>query len=118
MAPTEKLDIHVSPPIPFTFDLGNLCAFNPNPLPLTDSSAEQTQDLETILYNVTRDGAQLLLNQILTTVPLKSTTDGVLAELPEPSTKLPREKPLPTERAETKWYARLPQFTIPLMNSC
>lgn len=91
--------ITVDKPIPVEFDLGHLTAFDINPL--TSSSEEE-------LLAVARDGTQLLLNAILS-CPIQSTNEGVLITLPEPTTRLPREKPVPAESAETKWakFARL-----------
>lgn len=82
-------------PTPFTFDLGNLAAFDPNPLP-------NDADEETIAA-IARDGAQALINQLLGTCEAKSTSDGVHLVLPAPTTQLPREKPIPAEKAPTKW---------------
>lgn len=91
--------ITVDKPIPVEFDLGHLTAFDINPLP---SSSEDD------LLRTARDGTQLLLNAILS-CPIQSTNEGVLITLPEPTTRLPREKPVPAESAETKWakFARL-----------
>jgi regulator of ribosome biosynthesis len=97
MAP--KLDIQVSKPTPYNFDLGLLLANDPNPLPPSDESTT----LEERLSSVARDGAQSLINQLLTTVPLESTQAGVLLTLPQPTTPLPREKPLPAVKEQTKW---------------
>lgn len=87
-------------PIPLEFDLGELTAFDSNPLDRTSYSS----DIESCLSSTARDGAQLIINQILTSVSLRSTPDGVLAELPDPITLLPREKPLPKAKEPTKWY--------------
>ena len=92
--------VTVDKPIPLTFDLGNLAGFDTNPLPLTTPTT-----LEDILYNVSRDSAQLLINQILTAIPLKSTQEGVYAELPDPITPIPREKPVPKPKEPTKWVS-------------
>ncbi len=101
-----KLPITVNKPTPYTFDLGLLLADDPNPLPLptttTDKSASRAE-LEEILTSTARDGAQALLNQLLSTCPIASTPAGVLLSLPEATTPLPREKPLPTPKPETKW---------------
>jgi regulator of ribosome biosynthesis len=98
MAPT-KLEVQVNKPTPYTFDLGLLLASDPNPLPAADAgeSAEQR------LAAVARDGAQSLINQLLTTLPLQSTQQGVLLDLPAVQTALPREKPLPEAKEPTKW---------------
>ncbi|PUU80999.1 ribosomal biogenesis regulatory protein [Tuber borchii] len=95
----ERLPVLVEKPIPLEFDMGNLCAFDTNPLdPTTYSSS-----LEECLNNAARDCAQALINQVLTTLPMKSAFDGVYAELPDPVTPLPREKPLPKAKEPTKW---------------
>lgn len=93
-----KLPVTVDKPTPYTFDLGLLLATDPNPLELDHD------DLEASLAAVARDGAQALVNQLLTTCPITSSkTDGVLLSLPAASTPLPREKPLPAPKAPTKW---------------
>lgn len=83
----SRLPVTVQKPTPYTFDLGLLLAEDPNPLLLTTTS-----NLEDDLAATARDGAQSLLNQLLTTCPISSTPSGVLLSLPETSTKLPREK--------------------------
>lgn len=87
-------------PIPLEFDMGNLCAFDSNPL----DPILYAENREKCLQEAARDGAQALINQILTQIPLKNTADGVYAELPAPVTPLPREKPLPKPKDPTKWY--------------
>lgn len=99
MAPAPKLEVQVTKPTPYTFDLGLLLATDPNPLPPTDPSVS----LEDRLAQTARDGAQSLINQLLTTLPLQSTQAGVLLDLPAPTTALPREKPLPAAKEPTKW---------------
>ncbi|KAL7629111.1 Rhodanese- sulfurtransferase [Parahypoxylon ruwenzoriense] len=102
-----KLDVAVSKPTPYTFDLGLLLANDPNPLSSSTSSPSTTSTttsaLEAQLSAVARDGAQALINQLLTTVPLSTGSSGVLLSLPAASTALPREKPLPAPREPTKW---------------
>jgi len=93
----QKLVVAVDKPTPYTFDLGNLMAEDPNPITLDHESLERS------LAEVARDGAQSLINQLLTTCALSSTKDGVLLSLPEPSTRLPREKPVPQPKPPTKW---------------
>lgn len=93
-----KLPVTVEKPTPYTFDLGLLLATDPNPVSLDGS------DLEASLAAVARDGAQALVNQLLTTCPITSTkADGVLLSLPPAATPLPREKPLPAAKPPTKW---------------
>ncbi|ODQ50922.1 ribosomal biogenesis regulatory protein [Saitoella complicata NRRL Y-17804] len=101
MAPaaSEKpqFPVTVDLPIPAEYDMGNLLVMNPNPLPPTSPSS-----LEQTLLQTTRDGAQLLINQILS-LPMSATQDGVFAALPDAVTLLPREKPLPKPKEETRW---------------
>ncbi|BDD55441.1 Rhodanese- sulfurtransferase [Monascus purpureus] len=94
----ERLPITVSKPTPYTFDLGYLLVNDPNPL-----TSSPSEPLNASLKAIARDGAQCLLNQLLTTCPISSTQQGVLLSLPPPSTPLPRHKPLPTPKPPTKW---------------
>lgn len=97
-APKAKLPVAVDKPTPYTFDLGLLLASDPNPLALDRAN------LEGSLAAVARDGAQALVNQLLTTCPITaSRADGVLLTLPPVVGSLPREKPLPTPKPPTKW---------------
>ncbi|KAI0430218.1 ribosomal biogenesis regulatory protein [Xylaria sp. FL1042] len=101
-----KLEVAVERPTPYTFDLGLLLANDANPIN-TSTPAESpslgVDPLEAQLIATARDGAQGLINQLLTTCPISSTPQGVLLSLPPPSTALPREKPLPEPKAPTKW---------------
>ncbi|KAJ4352703.1 Rhodanese- sulfurtransferase [Ascochyta clinopodiicola] len=92
---TGRLPIAVNKPTPFTFDLGNLLAHDPNPVP-----AEAD---EQALAATARDAAQALINQLLSTCEIKSTTEGVHLLLPAPQMALPREKPVPKAKEQTKW---------------
>ncbi|KAH7364125.1 ribosomal biogenesis regulatory protein [Rhexocercosporidium sp. MPI-PUGE-AT-0058] len=96
--PAPKLQVVVNKPTPYTFDLGLLLASDPNPLLLTTP-----ENLEEDLAATARDGAQALLNQLLSTCPIASTPNGVLLSLPEIETRLPREKPLPPPKLQTTW---------------
>jgi regulator of ribosome biosynthesis len=87
--------VTVNKPTPFTFDLGNLLANDPNPLPRDADEA--------VLKDTARDAAQALINQLLSTCEVKSTSDGVHLVLPAATTPLPREKPIPAEKPPTKW---------------
>lgn len=92
-----KLPVAVEKPTPYTFDLGLLLGQDPNAITLDHSSLEQS------LAQVARDGAQSIINQLLTTCPISPTKEGVLLSLPQPTTALPREKPVPQAKAQTKW---------------
>ena len=86
----SKLPIEVSKPTPYTFDLGLLLAQDPNPLPVRSDAPGI--ELEETLAATARDGAQALLNQMLSTCAIASTPNGVLMSLPAVETALPREK--------------------------
>ncbi|KAI0857906.1 ribosomal biogenesis regulatory protein [Xylaria cubensis] len=101
-----KLEVAVERPTPYTFDLGLLLAHDANPINTStpaETSSMDVDPLEAQLIATARDGAQGLINQLLTTCPISSTPQGVLLSLPAPSTALPREKPLPQLKAPTKW---------------
>ncbi|KAI0404835.1 ribosomal biogenesis regulatory protein [Xylaria palmicola] len=101
-----KLDVAVDRPTPYTFDLGLLLANDANPINTStpaETSSMGVDPLEAQLIATARDGAQGLINQLLTTCPIASTPQGVLLSLPSASTPLPREKPLPELKAPTKW---------------
>lgn len=87
--------VTVEKPIPYVFDLGNLTCFDENPTPLNPNNED--------IAAISRDCAQGLLNQILITCSIKKRSDGMFILLPPPVTALPREKPLPTKKPETKW---------------
>ena len=91
----SRSPIAVNKPPPFTFDLGNLLAHDPNPVP-----AEADEEA---LAATARDAAQALINQLLSTCEIKSTTAGVHLVLPAPQFALPREKPIPQPKEATKW---------------
>ncbi|KAK4939367.1 hypothetical protein LTR10_020354 [Elasticomyces elasticus] len=101
---SERLPTTVDKPTPYTFDLGYLAATDPNPLPSTSTLLSQSfTQRNTTLQTIARDGAQSLLNTLLTTCTISSTPDGLVMALPRPTTTLPRWKPLPKPKAPTKW---------------
>jgi regulator of ribosome biosynthesis len=101
---SERLPTTVEKPTPYTYDLGYLTATDPNPLPSTSQLLAQTLEKRNeILQTTARDGAQSLLNTLLTTCPINSTPDGLLMSLPQPVAYLPRWKPLPKPKQPTKW---------------
>ncbi|EXJ96258.1 hypothetical protein A1O1_01384 [Capronia coronata CBS 617.96] len=100
----ERLPTTVDKPTPYTYDLGYLTAIDPNPLPSTSSLLSQSfVERNATLQAIARDGAQSLLNTLLTTCTITSTPDGLVMALPPASNPLPRWKPLPKPKAPTKW---------------
>ena len=89
-------------PIPFEVDLGNLLCSDLNPVPPSPTSAD--------LASISQDCAQALVKHILVSGQIRSSASkGTVLLLPQPTTRLPRGKPLPKPKAETKWerFARL-----------
>lgn len=112
MSQYKDLPVTVEKPIPVVYDLGNLSVFDSNVIDRNDLDSSNAKREEN-LRKMTRDNAQLLINQLLS-LPIKSTTDSAggtsgqsatmsLLRLPEPIAELPREKPLPKPKAPTKW---------------
>ncbi|XP_023531368.1 ribosome biogenesis regulatory protein homolog [Cucurbita pepo subsp. pepo] len=85
---------------PFQIDLGNLMAFNPHhQFPSLSSSRE---DLVSECLQKGAELAQFIANDLFN-LPSTEDRDGPLVRLPPPSTRLPREKPLPKPKPPTKW---------------
>ena len=61
-----------------------------------------SHERETYLQANARDGAQLLVSALFS-LPTLSSPEGPLAQLPAPTTQLPRAKPLPKPKPPTKW---------------
>ncbi|XP_053569127.1 ribosome biogenesis regulatory protein homolog [Bombina bombina] len=98
-------NITVHKELELEFDLGNLLAFDPNPLNTRSYHHEKRAEF---LCSLARDNTQLLINQ-LWTLPTERVTETIVAKLPEPTTRLPREKPVPKPRPPTRWeeFAKL-----------
>eukprot|EP01083_Nonionella_stella_P048410 129447_1 len=78
----------------FSADLGNLAAFD----------VRKTPGLGKPLLEFTTENVQQLVNKIFE-CPTTPNVDGPgrLAELPAPTTKFPREKPVPVAKPLTRW---------------
>ncbi|ORX67945.1 RRS1-domain-containing protein [Linderina pennispora] len=93
--------VQVDKLVPVDFDLGHLASFDINLLdPGKLKASQKTRDA--YLKEISRDGAQLMINELFS-LPTVVDDDSVYAQLPKPQTTLPREKPLPKEKAETRW---------------
>ncbi|KAF8313273.1 RRS1-domain-containing protein [Clavulina sp. PMI_390] len=84
--------------IPLEIDAGLLLVTDLNPI---DPELYKV-DTESYLHQNARDGVQSLLNTLFS-LPVSSSEDGPLASLPKPTTLLPRAKPLPQPKPQTKW---------------
>ena len=117
----------VEKPLDLEYDLGNLSATDPNPMDLKSYKydilmsncflfwkvslhgfiLDCRENREKYLLELGRDNAQLLVNQFFG-LP-REEVDGVLTvKLPEGTTRIPREKPIPKPKPLTKWqrYAK------------
>ena len=82
----------------FTFDLGNLAAFDPSPLNEEEARTNPDGCCQQLATTMT----QALVERLFA-LPSQPVEGGRIAQLPPPSTPLPRAKPLPKPRAPTKW---------------
>ncbi|TYZ68719.1 hypothetical protein PybrP1_011974 [[Pythium] brassicae (nom. inval.)] len=76
-----------------SYDLGNLAAFDTHPFAYASEKA---------LAQHARENVQLLVNRIFD-LPREMSDMGPLAQLPAPALVIPREKPLPKPKVDTKW---------------
>ena len=79
-----------------TFDLGRLSALNTTPVAkcsFSDARAMQER---------ARDSVQLIVGRLFS-LPSEPADHGRLADLPAPTTVLPREKPIPKPKPPTRW---------------
>jgi regulator of ribosome biosynthesis len=82
------------------YDLGNLTAFDTHPI---DPQALKKEGKEVFLRRHARDNAQLLFNQIFALDTESHNDVGRMCILPAPSTPLPRHRPVPKPKPETRW---------------
>merc|ERR1719462_150128 len=100
--------IEVTKEIDPNVDLGNLLVEDVNSF----DNATYHQSREECLIDMARDSAQILFNKIWE-LPTERKEDAVLAKLPAPTTILPREKPVPKPRPETRFekFAKMKGMT-------
>jgi len=72
-------------------DVGNLLGFCYQEIP---------QGVSLIQWH--RDSFQNVINDVFS-LPVTKSNNGYLAELPDPTTLIPREKPFPKVKSDTKW---------------
>ncbi|PIN24339.1 Regulator of ribosome synthesis [Handroanthus impetiginosus] len=84
----------------YEIDLGNLLAFNPHHQFVSPPSSR-----EEIVKVAIDEGTKVVqaIADALFNLPSTEDPDGPIVKLPAPTTKLPREKPLPKPRPPTKW---------------
>lgn len=100
--------IEVPREIDSVVDLGNLLVEDIN----SYDKSNYHQSREQCLLDMARDSTQLLFNKIWE-LPTERKEDAILAKLPEPTTILPREKPVPKPRPETRFekFAKMKGMT-------
>jgi regulator of ribosome biosynthesis len=81
------------------FDVGNLSAYDPSPIN-QEEYAPLHRDAK--CHEVATAMTQALVGQLFS-LPSEAVQGGRLAQLPQPSTLLPREKPIPKPKPLTKW---------------
>lgn len=93
----------VTKPLEIELDLGNLLAIDPNQFEFSEEQVPSEEELAAL----GRDAAQLLCNS-LWQLQTERVEDAVVAKLPPPTYRLPREKPAPKPKPMTKWekYAK------------
>lgn len=102
----EKLRlITVHKDLDLDFDLGHLLACDKNRIEPRDFRGQKKEDF---LRGLARDNTQLLVNEIWK-LQTERVEEVIVARLPEPTTRLPREKAPPKPRPPTKWeqFAKL-----------
>jgi len=72
-------------------DVGNMLGF-----------CHQERPNNTSIQDWTRESLQVLIGHLFK-LPVEKSTQGPIAQLSEPTTNIPREKPYPKERPDTKW---------------
>ena len=80
------------------FDLGNLTAFDPSPVNTEQFAADSDAACLSVASKIT----QALVAQLFA-LPSEAVDVGRVAQLPPPTTALPRAKPVPKPREPTKW---------------
>lgn len=80
------------------FDLGNLAAFDPSPVDTQHFAADPDAACLTAASKIT----QALVAKLFS-LPSEAADVGRVAQLPPPTTALPRAKPIPKPREPTKW---------------
>ncbi|KAL7642537.1 UNVERIFIED_CONTAM: hypothetical protein RMT77_007098 [Armadillidium vulgare] len=104
-AEEEIKSIEVEKDIPLELDLGNLLVTDNNEIDKGKFSDEN--EVEEYLKSLARDGVQSIINAVYE-LPTDTIDNNIYALIPKPTTRLPREKPVPKPKPLTKWeqYAK------------
>lgn len=84
----------------YELDVGNLMASYPH-----HNFASPPSSREELVKECLQEGTKLVqaIADALFNLPSTESPDGPLVQLPQPTTRLPREKPLPRPKPPTKW---------------
>jgi len=94
----ETQDGSIPLPSVFDIDAGNLLVFD-----LQDQSDLLfSENKEEVIKDLTQRCVQELFEKIFN-LPVKNSNKGPIAQLPPPKTLIPREKPVPQLKYETRW---------------
>ncbi|NXY87110.1 RRS1 protein, partial [Alcedo cyanopectus] len=106
----KRRSVTVEKELELEFDLGNLLALDRNPAPAAGLRGAGPRR-EALLRELARDNTQLLAARLWELPAERAGGAGgpLVAQLPEPTFRLPREKPPPRPRPPTRWeqFARL-----------
>ncbi|KAG6891689.1 hypothetical protein C0992_010092 [Termitomyces sp. T32_za158] len=100
MLRNSNASVTVEKETPLEVDSAFLTVTDLNPI----DEESYNENIEQHLQSLARDGTQALLASLFS-LPTSSSPDGPLAQLPPPTTNLPRAKPLPKPKPQTKWEA-------------
>lgn len=81
-----------------SIDVGNLLIEDLDPFDIDQFKAKN----DDYLSSLSRDNVQYLMNKIWE-LPTERVEDAIVVKLPESTSRLPREKPIPKIRPTTKW---------------
>ncbi|KRY85421.1 Ribosome biogenesis regulatory -like protein [Trichinella pseudospiralis] len=101
-----------------SIDLGNLLVDEQEPVDQHLMKYVDRENTEMAVMNKVRESVQLMANKLWEVkcgvffvfyLPTQRVQDAVVVELPAPTSRLPREKPIPKKAPPTKWeeYAKL-----------
>ncbi|KRX72486.1 Ribosome biogenesis regulatory -like protein [Trichinella sp. T6] len=102
--PTCNTGLNITRAVDPSIDLGNLLVDEQEPV----DQHLMKENTEMAIMNKVRESVQLMANK-LWELPTQRVEDAVVVELPAPTSRLPREKPIPKKAPPTKWeeYAKM-----------
>ncbi|KAL1238656.1 Ribosome biogenesis regulatory protein [Trichinella spiralis] len=102
--PTCNTGLNITRAVDPSIDLGNLLVDEQEPV----DQHLMKENTEMAVMNKVRESVQLMANK-LWELPTQRIEDAIVVELPAPTSRLPREKPIPKKAPPTKWeeYAKM-----------